>query len=48
MSERDRADCRECAEGKCGACNGTALIDDGMDVVEVDCICASQNHEGGR
>jgi hypothetical protein len=36
--------CRECTEGKCGACNGTALVDDGFDVLEVDCICASGGH----
>jgi hypothetical protein len=36
--------CRECAESKHGACNGEALIDDGRDVLTVDCICAS----GGR
>jgi hypothetical protein len=36
--------CRECGEGKHGACNGTALVDDGRDVLEVDCICASGGH----
>ena len=38
--------CRECTEGKHGACNGVALVDEGLDVIEVDCICASQNHGG--
>jgi hypothetical protein len=36
--------CRECGEGKHGACNGTALVDEGHDVLEVDCICASGGH----
>lgn len=44
--DRSRSHCRECQEGKHGACNGTALVDDGFDVVEVDCICASQSHGG--
>ena len=37
-------DCRECQERKHGACNGVALIDEGHEVLEVDCICASQGH----
>jgi glutaredoxin-like protein NrdH len=41
-----RDDCRECTEGKHGACNGIALVDEGLDVLQVDCICASQNHGG--
>jgi hypothetical protein len=40
--------CRDCCEGKCGACVGTALVDDGNDVIEVDCICGSQNHERNK
>jgi hypothetical protein len=36
--------CRECTEGKHGACNGVALVDDGHDVLEVDCICADGGH----
>jgi hypothetical protein len=36
--------CRECGEGKHGACNGVALVDDGMNILEVDCICESECH----
>lgn len=37
-------DCRECQEGKHGACNGEALVDDGMNILSVDCLCASGGH----
>lgn len=40
------AACRECSEKKHGACNGTALIDDGQDVLAVDCLCAAADHFG--
>lgn len=36
--------CRECAETKHGACDGTALVDDGHDLVSVDCLCAAGGH----
>lgn len=38
-------ECRECSEGKHGACNHTALVDDGHNILEVDCICASGGHQ---
>ncbi|MDQ7877335.1 hypothetical protein Q9R08_05025 [Microbacterium sp. QXD-8] len=38
--------CRECTEGKHGACNRVALVDDGQDVLEVDCICAEHPGSG--
>ncbi|MDR7113902.1 hypothetical protein J2X03_003804 [Microbacterium trichothecenolyticum] len=39
--------CRECSPiggAKHGACNGVALVDEGLEVLEVDCLCASGNH----
>lgn len=36
--------CRECAETKHAACDGTALIEDGSEVLAVDCLCAKQEH----
>jgi hypothetical protein len=49
--DRDPADglaiCRDCKEGKHGACNGSALVrteDD--DVDEVDCECTADGHRG--
>lgn len=38
--------CRDCGEGKHGACTGTALVEDGNDILEVDCLCAAANHFG--
>ena len=38
--------CRECQEGKHGACNGTALIEEGLDIIEADCVCAAADHFG--
>ena len=38
--------CRECTEGKCGACDGTAIVEEGRDLFHVDCLCAARNHEG--
>lgn len=40
--------CRECSPiggSKHGACDGSALVDEGHDVLTVDCLCAAANHE---
>jgi hypothetical protein len=39
-------DCRECREGKHGACNGAALIENGDDITAVDCACSVLEHRG--
>ena len=44
IEHEETQNCRECREGKHGACNGTALIDDGLNIIEADCICASGGH----
>ena len=36
--------CRECRETKHSACDGSALVDDGMNILSVDCLCASGGH----
>lgn len=36
--------CRECHEGKHGACDGTALVDLGSSVYSRDCGCAGAQH----
>lgn len=40
-----RAKCRDCEEGKHGACNGEALVEfPNGDVSEVECWCAGVQH----
>jgi hypothetical protein len=36
--------CRDCGEGKHGACIGSAFVESGPDVDEVACRCAEANH----
>lgn len=45
-SKRDLT-CRDCLEGKHGACTGTAIVDTDpdSDPLEVPCVCATAEHE---
>lgn len=36
--------CRDCSEGKHGACNGAALVDGALEVAEVPCGCSGAGH----
>lgn len=36
--------CRDCAEGKHAACIGSAFVERGIDVDEVECGCAAAKH----
>jgi hypothetical protein len=38
--------CRDCAEGKHGACIGSAYVENGPDVDEVECGCTADGHRG--
>lgn len=38
--------CRDCGEGKHGACTGSALTERGKDIVEVACLCTADGHRG--
>lgn len=44
--DRDPVICRDCAEGKHGACIGSAHVERGDDIDEVDCQCAAPGHRG--
>lgn len=37
--------CRECGEGKHGACDGQAMVEVGRDVTVVPCGCAGVGHD---
>lgn len=38
--------CRDCAEGKHGACIGSAFVERGDELDEVDCGCTADGHRG--
>lgn len=38
--------CKDCAEGKHGACIGSAFVENGPDLDEVDCRCTAAGHRG--
>jgi hypothetical protein len=45
VSIEDPHICRDCAEGKHGACNGEALVDQAGEVVSVSCGCSHGEQE---
>lgn len=40
--------CKDCSEGKHGACIRTALVEQADDVVQVECACWKQAHGAGE
>lgn len=38
--------CRDCSEGKHGACIGSAHVERGDEIDEVDCKCTADGHRG--
>lgn len=38
--------CRDCSEGKHGACIGSAFAERGAELDEVDCKCTADGHRG--
>lgn len=36
--------CRDCAEGKHGACIGSAFVETDDEIEEVDCVCELDGH----
>lgn len=44
--DRDPVICRDCAEGKHGACIGSAHVERGGEIDEFDCQCIELGHRG--
>lgn len=44
--DRDAVICRDCSEGKHGACIGSAHVERGEEIDEVDCMCTADGHRG--
>lgn len=46
VTAQDLPICKDCAEGKHGACIGSAFVENGPDLDEVECRCTKAGHRG--
>lgn len=43
--DKSKLICRECREGKHGACNGNMWVEIENDIEEVECLCVYTQHQ---